>query len=1447
MKRGFTLIELLVVLAILAILATGIVVTINPGERFAQMRDMRRRENLERIYSAIQNKLLSEGGSWQDCSEIPFEPTPIGKSYYDLYSCLVPRYLSQELYDPKEGNSENSGYEIWRTGLGEIGLRAQGEKPRQYIIVGALPNLPIVTTLQPKNITDVSAETGGKVHFQGDSEVIERGVVYDTMSRPTIQDNKVKAGAGVGEFEVLLENLEPETKYYVRAYAINSSGVAYGPEYSFVTQVPTFPRVRTEDASNIKPHSATLNGRVLSLGNFSSVQVYFQYRKKGESGWPQKTPKITLGQTGPFSQTITGLEEKTTYEFAFVGEYQGGKSEGKILEFTTLSKDPVVETLKAENVKWNSAILTGRLVSLGIYQKVNVYFLYKKTSETVWLITSFQEKTSPSDFQALITGLSPETEYEFKAVASYDGKKVEGASVRFFTTPIPPPQVETREANFNIQPGKFETILKGNLIDLGGYTQVQGYFRYRKKGEENWLETSKINLTDTGYFTLTLTNLSLTTTYQFEALIGYDGKIAYGGISEFTTPTGDVIVETRDAQVVGNSATLKGEITTLGVYPEAWVYFRYQKVNAGVWYETTKAKVTSPSMFSATLENLESNTTYQFFALADYNGKIATGYILQFTTEKNPVKVKTLDASNITVETATLNGELTSLGDYSEANVYFKWRKSGESSWQETQKVKRTTIGQFNASLSGLEINTTYEFKALANYDGKITEGELKTFSTPREGAKVETISATNIEVDSALLKGRISYLYGYPSVRAFFQYREKGQQNWLETPSQTLYTTEAFDQPISNLKENTQYEFRAVATYNGKTVYGSVLSFTTLTSVKIETQPASNISHFAATLNGNIISLGSFPQVDVYFQYRRLGTTTWTSTQKITKNTTGSFSSQISNLSSNTTYEFRAMADYKNPNTQRSYQAQGNILTFTTPKVPVSVETLQLDVNDYTGDTARLRGRLSSLGDYPSAKVFFRYRQPGTPWYETQKLTLTSPTNFYADISQLSPNTQTEYQVLAQYDTNIASGNILTFTTDPPEFRVETDPATNVNYISRTATLNGRVTSLGTAHQGQVYFKYKKENETTWQETSKLTLSQKQPFSINVSGLSGGRYQFKAVAVFGTGQIWEGQTLSFEVFYINNTRYGREITINSSQSLSNYQIGFTLNTAELISQGKMRSDCADIRVSESDMVTKLNYWLESCNTASTKIWVKVPSIPAGTKKIYVFYGNPSLSSESNGAATFEAFQTTGDLDTYITSYYYPNQNYCNSSVLSVGGWGDSYWGLISIPKSLVPSYITSSNINSATLYLYGYYANHSNYYIYQNVRLYYVTNSWTPCGVTWNTRPSTGSRFYTSQYVYLNPKTTLPAQWYTFDVTAWARDTYYGLFGTNYGIYLLPYSTSGAWYYAYSQNNNPNWYLIITYNTNYKVIIEKSPNAFIMRTRKFFSPEPTITIGPEF
>jgi len=112
--------------------------------------------------------------------------------------------------------------------------------------------------------------------------------------------------------------------------------------------------------------------------------------------------------------------------------------------------------------------------------------------------------------------------------------------------------------------------------------------------------------------------------------------------------------------------------------------------------------------------------------------------------------------------------------------------------------------------------------------------------------------------------------------------------------------------------------------------------------------------------------------------------------------------------------------------------------------------------------------------------------------------------------------------------------------------------------------------------------------------------------------------------------------------WYNPNWQYRRAITINNTvaQTLTNYTVLVVVNTATLISQGKLQNTCADLRFTDSDGTTLLSYWIESgCNTANTRVWVRVPSIPASsTKTIYMYYGNPTAPPASNGYETFPFF-----------------------------------------------------------------------------------------------------------------------------------------------------------------------------------------------------------------
>jgi uncharacterized protein (TIGR02145 family) len=99
----------------------------------------------------------------------------------------------------------------------------------------ALPVLPTVKTLAVTEISYTTASSGGNVTNDGGSPIVSRGICWDTLFNPTINKSKTIEGSGSGVFKSNMNNLVQNTFYYLRAYATNSAGLAYGNQENFTT------------------------------------------------------------------------------------------------------------------------------------------------------------------------------------------------------------------------------------------------------------------------------------------------------------------------------------------------------------------------------------------------------------------------------------------------------------------------------------------------------------------------------------------------------------------------------------------------------------------------------------------------------------------------------------------------------------------------------------------------------------------------------------------------------------------------------------------------------------------------------------------------------------------------------------------------------------------------------------------------------------------------------------------------------------------------------------------------------------------------------------------------------------------------------------------------------------------------------------------------------------
>ena len=157
-NKGFTLIEILVVIGIIALLATIVIIAINPARQFAQARDTQRTSHVTSLLDAIGHRIADHKGLFRDPSETTcttaMDPTLLtayststiqqsGAGSIDLRPCLVPTYITELPIDPSvgttwDGTTYNTKYGVSRDSSGRIHVVATTTEP----------NIPRLTVIE---------------------------------------------------------------------------------------------------------------------------------------------------------------------------------------------------------------------------------------------------------------------------------------------------------------------------------------------------------------------------------------------------------------------------------------------------------------------------------------------------------------------------------------------------------------------------------------------------------------------------------------------------------------------------------------------------------------------------------------------------------------------------------------------------------------------------------------------------------------------------------------------------------------------------------------------------------------------------------------------------------------------------------------------------------------------------------------------------------------------------------------------------------------------------------------------------------------------------------------------------------------------------------------------------------------------------------------------------
>lgn len=194
---------------------------------------------------------------------------------------------------------------------------------------GSLANL----TVTIDNVTSTEVSLIGNITSDGGSTVTERGFCYDVFSGPTTGNTSTNNGSGTGTFSSTIDSLLPNVTYHVRAYAINSFGIAYSSEETFYINALS-PTLTTTAASNVSYTSATIGGNISSDGGTTVTARGICYSENPNPTINDSSIFEGTG-TGTFTINLDSLNAGHTYHFRAYATSLAGTFYGSDEQFTT--------------------------------------------------------------------------------------------------------------------------------------------------------------------------------------------------------------------------------------------------------------------------------------------------------------------------------------------------------------------------------------------------------------------------------------------------------------------------------------------------------------------------------------------------------------------------------------------------------------------------------------------------------------------------------------------------------------------------------------------------------------------------------------------------------------------------------------------------------------------------------------------------------------------------------------------------------------------------------------------------------------------------------------------------------------------------------------------------------------------------------------------------------
>jgi hypothetical protein len=533
----------------------------------------------------------------------------------------------------------------------------------------------------------------GDVVSDGGIATLEKGFIFNTSNTNLDYRNSgsltFKSSETVkGIYSYVITDLKPKTKYFYRAYAINTKGISYGPICDFTTIDYTAPKVNVSCIDpDITTTSAKIYGFVTDDGGDVNLEKGFVYGTSSTLTYTKGSNNTLVSSgkgKGAFSFVISNLVIGTTYFYkTYAINATGNIVYGPLCQFTTLADRPIIgaNCIAPASINLTDATLLGNLESWGSDNSSNSRergAIWSTSLSNISAATPIGTSTISTwggsglgQFQVYLPSLSSGTTYYYRIYAKTIFGTSYGQVCTFNTTAaVLPTLSQTCISATNIS--STSARISANVLNAGGNVTASG-FLYSTSSSTSTLVVTNGNTPralvaiSSNSLSANLTGLTGGTLYYYRAFVTGPGGTGYGPVCSFTTITPPIPTLSQTCISVTNlqstSARVSANVTNDGgsVSASGFLYSTSSSTSNLVVTNTNtlraSASISSNSM-SVNLTGLISGTLFYYRAYITGPGGTGYGPICSFTTT-SPIVIPTVVTNQATT---TIFGSLVVSG-----------------------------------------------------------------------------------------------------------------------------------------------------------------------------------------------------------------------------------------------------------------------------------------------------------------------------------------------------------------------------------------------------------------------------------------------------------------------------------------------------------------------------------------------------------------------------------------------------------------------------------------------------------------------------------------------------------------------------------------------------------------------------------------------------------------